>query len=106
MKGLFKRDMVFTILVLILIGLNAYYYVVPDAIRSNQALTFAIIHTLTGFNENVEVQSAEAIWGIQLHLSLIPMIFILISTLTIWRLYDLNAEKVKLNKEKLAELGL
>lgn len=71
-----------------------------------QALTFAIIHTLTGFNENVEVQSAEAIWGIQLHLSLIPMIFILISTLTIWRLYDLNAEKVKINKEKLAELGL
>ena len=71
-----------------------------------QALTFAIVHTLTGFNENVEVQSAEAIWGIQMHLALIPMIFILISTLTFWKLYDLNANKVRINKEKLAELGL
>jgi GPH family glycoside/pentoside/hexuronide:cation symporter len=71
-----------------------------------QALTFAIVHTLTGFNENVENQSALALWGIQMHLALIPMIFILISTLTFWKLYDLNAEKVKINKEKLAQLGL
>jgi len=71
-----------------------------------QALTFAIIHTLTGFNEQVETQSDLAIWGIQLHVGLIPMIFILISTLAFWKLYDLTAEKVKINKQKLAELGL
>ena len=47
MKELFRRDMVFTILVLLLIGLNAYYYIIPDAIRSSQALTFAIIVLIT-----------------------------------------------------------
>jgi len=47
MKKLFRRDMVFTILVLILAGLNVYYYIVPDAIRSNEALTFAIIILIT-----------------------------------------------------------
>ena len=46
MKGLFKRDMIFTILVLLLIGLNIYYYIVPD-VRSNQTLTFAIIVLIT-----------------------------------------------------------
>jgi len=47
MKSLFKRDMVFTILVLLLAGLNVYYYIIPDAIRSNQTLTFAIIVLIT-----------------------------------------------------------
>jgi len=70
------------------------------------ALSFAIVHTLTGFNERVEIQSDLAIWGIYMHTALIPMIFILISTLTFWKLYDLNADEVKINKEKLAELGL
>jgi len=39
--------MVFTILVLLLAGLNVYYYIIPDAIRSNQTLTFAIIVLIT-----------------------------------------------------------
>ncbi len=46
MKKLFKRDMVFTILVLILIGLNVCYYIVPDY-DANKALTFAIIVLIT-----------------------------------------------------------
>jgi GPH family glycoside/pentoside/hexuronide:cation symporter len=71
-----------------------------------QALTFAIVHTLTGFNEQVELQSPEAIWGIHVHLALIPMIFILLSTIVFWKLYDLTADKVKMNKQKLAEMGL
>jgi GPH family glycoside/pentoside/hexuronide:cation symporter len=71
-----------------------------------QALVFAIVHTLTGFNEQVEIQTPLAVLGIQMHMALFPMIFILISTLIFWKFYDLNAEKVKTNKQKLAELAL
>lgn len=71
-----------------------------------QALTFSIVHTITGFNGNVEIQSPTAILGIHFHLALIPMIFILLATLILWKFYDLTAEKVKRNKEKLGEMGL
>lgn len=46
MKKLLKRDMVFTITVIILIGFNIYYYIVPD-VRSNLLLTFTIFILIT-----------------------------------------------------------
>ena len=71
-----------------------------------QAITIAIVHTLTGFVEGAETQSATAIIGIRLHFGLIPMIFMLISTIVLWKYYDLTPEKVKILKEKLEQLGL
>ncbi|GAG85351.1 unnamed protein product, partial [marine sediment metagenome] len=47
-----------------------------------------------------------AIIGIRIHFGLIPMIFMLISTLVLWKYYDLTPEKVKIFKEKLEQLGL
>jgi len=52
-----------------------------------QAISFAIVHTLTGFVEGADTQSEAAIWGIHIHM-------------------DLTPEKVKVNKAKLAEMGL
>ena len=71
-----------------------------------QAVCFALVHTLTGFIEGAEIQSATAKWGIQIHFALIPMIFMLIGTIILWKWYDLTPEKVRINKEKLAEIGL
>jgi GPH family glycoside/pentoside/hexuronide:cation symporter len=78
-----------------------------------QALSFSIIHTLTNFNPGSGIpgdplppQPPEAIFGIQLHFGLIPMIFMIISTLILWRFFKLTPDKVKENKEKIAELGL
>jgi len=73
-----------------------------------QTLTFAIIHTLTGFIEGgtPDVQPASAAFGIQLHLGLIPAIFIFIGALFFWTYYDLTPEKIQANQVKLGELGL
>ena len=71
-----------------------------------QALSFAIVHTLTGFNEGGEVQSPLALLGIQIHFALIPMVFMLIAVLLLWKFYDLTPDKVKANQDKVTELGL
>jgi Na+/melibiose symporter-like transporter len=71
-----------------------------------QAICFAIVHTLTGFVEGADTQSDLAVWGIHIHLALLPMIFMFIGSLILWKFYDLTPEKVKINKEKLAEMGL
>ena len=47
-----------------------------------------------------------AVWGIYIHMALLPMIFMFIGSIVLWRFYDLTPEKVKINKEKLAEIGL
>jgi GPH family glycoside/pentoside/hexuronide:cation symporter len=71
-----------------------------------QAITFAIVHDLTGYNPNVQNQTPLAIWGIHIHFGLVPMIFILLATIILWRWYDLTPEKVEINKERIETLGL
>jgi len=71
-----------------------------------QALSFSIVHTLTGFVETSDTQTPTAIFGIQIHFALLPMIFMLIATIILWKYYKLTPEVVKMNKEKMAELGL
>ena len=78
-----------------------------------QALSFSIVHTLTNFVPDdgnpltpLPPQSAEAIFGIQIHFALLPMIFMLIATIILWRFFKLTPDKVKENKEKLAVIGL
>ena len=71
-----------------------------------QALTFAIVHELTGFVEGAPIQSSIANIGISLHTGLIPAIFMAIGTIVFWRLYDITPEKSAKIKAKLNELGL
>lgn len=72
----------------------------------NQAIVFTIVHVTTGFVEGAETQGALAVWGIQMHFSLIPMIFMGLAIFIFWKWYNLTPEKVKINREKLTELGL
>lgn len=69
-----------------------------------QALTFAIVHTITGFDENFI--TPDAIWGIHIHTGLVPAIFLFIGALCFWKWYDLDREKVLENKRKIKEYGL
>jgi len=71
-----------------------------------QALSFSIVHTLTGFLEGSPNQTPEAVIGVQIHFALIPMIFMLIATLILLIFFKLTPDKVKENKEKLAEMRL
>jgi len=72
-----------------------------------QTLTFAIVHTLTGFIEGGKPidQPASAAVGIQIHLGLIPAIFIFIGALVFWKWYKLTPEKIQATQVKLGELG-
>jgi GPH family glycoside/pentoside/hexuronide:cation symporter len=74
--------------------------------RVIQALTLAIVHTLTGFVEGADTQPESALFGIQLHFGLLPAIYIGIGVLIFWKLYDITPDKVKQNKAKLIELKL
>lgn len=71
-----------------------------------QALTFAVVHTLTGFESGAPAQSKLAIFGIHLHLSLIPMLAMIIGAFILVWYYDLKPDKVKGLKEKIIELNL
>jgi GPH family glycoside/pentoside/hexuronide:cation symporter len=71
-----------------------------------QALTFAIIHELTGFVEGAASQSPSAVFGISLHTGLIPAIFMAIGTLIFWKFYDITPSKAKTIKAQLAKMGL
>ncbi|MHA1459699.1 MAG: MFS transporter, partial [Promethearchaeota archaeon] len=72
-----------------------------------QALTFALIHELTGFDEALGTAQPEtAIWGIHFHQALIPAILVIIGALVFWKWYKLTPEKVRENQEKIKEMGL
>jgi len=71
-----------------------------------QALSFSIVHTITGFVDTSDIQTPTAVLGIQIHFALLPMIFMLIATIVLWKFFKLTPEKVKENREKLKEIGL
>lgn len=72
-----------------------------------QALTFALIHEFTGFDEALgTAQPESAIWGIHFHQALIPAILVIIGALIFWKWYKLTPEKVRENQEKIKEMGL
>ncbi len=71
-----------------------------------QAVTFALVHILTGFEPGSATQSATAVFGLRLQVAVIPMILMLIGTLLFWKLYDLTPEKKEQIKAQLRELDL
>ena len=71
-----------------------------------QAVSFAVIHSLTGFEEGATTQSETAIWGIHMHLALVPMIFMILGLLIFKKMYDLTPDKVNENQLKIKQLKL
>ena len=71
-----------------------------------QAITFVVVHTLTGFEGGASTQTSEAIFGIHIHFALMPMIFMFIGCIIFWKWYDLTPDKIKINQDKVKELGL
>ena len=73
-----------------------------------QAVSFAVVHTLTGFVEggDLAVQPPAAIVGIQIHFALIPFILMVIATAWFWKFYTLTPDKVKKNTEKIIQIEM
>jgi len=63
-----------------------------------QAITFVVVHTLTGFEGGASTQTPEAIFGIHIHFALMPMIFMFIGCIIFWKWYDLTPDKIKIIK--------
>ena len=71
-----------------------------------QAIIFAVIHVLTGFDPSVEKQSNLALFGIRLQAAIIPAAVVLFGLFIFLKYYDLTPEKTAINKQKLKELRL
>ena len=71
-----------------------------------QAITFATVHFFTGFKEGALTQTPSAQLGIQIHLGLIPAIFIFVGALIFWKYYKLTPEKLEGIQLRLKEMGL
>lgn len=71
-----------------------------------QALTFVFVHTFMGFNDASDIQTPLAVYGIHLHTSIIPALFLFIGAIVFWKFYDLTPDKVENNKLKLRQLKL
>ncbi len=71
-----------------------------------QAVTFGILHPLTNFDPTSITQSAEAQWGINFGMFVVPAIFYAIGFLFMWRVYDLKPGRVMDNKKLLKDLNL
>jgi len=72
-----------------------------------QALIFAIVATITGYNPALGTNNSEfAKFGLKLQMSIIPMIIILIGTILFIFMYKITKEDAIKNKEKLIEMDL
>ncbi len=71
-----------------------------------QAISFTLVHLLTGFQVGSETQTPLAIFGVQLHFALIPGIAMLIGTILFWRYYKLTPDRVDAHQEKIKSLKI
>jgi GPH family glycoside/pentoside/hexuronide:cation symporter len=71
-----------------------------------QVMSFAIVHEFTGFVEGADTQTPLAIWGIHMHLAVIPMITILLGALVFWKLFNLRPEKVAEHQLAIKQMKL
>ncbi len=75
--------------------------------RFFQTLIFTIVAIATGYVASREAdQTTLAKWGLNLQMSLIPLIIMAIGAIVYALLYDISDKGARLNKEKLIEMGL
>ena len=86
-----------------LVGIRTFFFRVAFVV---QAVVFTVIHLMTGFNVNVDQQTAAAIWGIRIHAALIPAILMIIMGLLFKKFYTLEGKEKEALIIKLKELGI
>ena len=88
----------------IYMGFRAFFGRLSYAV---QAISFAAVHELTGFvGEANVVQSDPAKLGIRIHMSVLPMIFMLLGLIIFWKMNSLNPSKMEEIRAELHELDL
>jgi len=75
--------------------------------RFFQTLIFTIVAIATGYVASRGAnQTSLAKWGLNLQMSLLPLIIIIVGMIVYALLYDISDEQARLNREKLIEMGL
>lgn len=87
----------------IYMGFRAFFGRLSYAV---QAVSFALVHTLTKFDIQEDVQTDEAIFGIRIHSAILPIIFMSLGVLVFWKMNSLNTEKMEEIHQKLEEMNL
>jgi GPH family glycoside/pentoside/hexuronide:cation symporter len=88
----------------ILSGIRRFFFRIALII---QALVITWVHLITNYNPDPNAkQTPMAIWGIRLHMGLIPSLIILVGFFMMLFFYDLKGEKKQAVIERLKELGL
>ncbi|MBY9009423.1 MAG: hypothetical protein KGD74_06125 [Candidatus Lokiarchaeota archaeon] len=72
--------------------------------RAIQVLIFAIVHSLTGFDDNPFSPAAQM--GVRLHMTVIAAIIFIVFVVIFWKYYTLTTEKLEKIKTELKELGI
>ena len=87
-----------------LVGIRTFFYRIAFII---QGIIIAGIHIATAYNPDPHAMQTDlAIWGIRVHMALIPMIFMLFASFLVYKWYDLKGEKKQAMIAKLREMGL
>ncbi len=85
-------------------GIRAFFGRFAYAI---QALSFAVVHSLTNFINEADVQQPpEALLGIRIHMAVLPMIFMLLGLFIFWKFNTLNPKKMEEIHKELEQLDL
>jgi GPH family glycoside/pentoside/hexuronide:cation symporter len=71
-----------------------------------QALSFLIVHKLTGFDETIAIQSDAAVDGIIINMALLPMFFLFIGVIIFWRMNTLTPQKMEEIHAQLDQMQL
>jgi GPH family glycoside/pentoside/hexuronide:cation symporter len=71
-----------------------------------QALNFWLVHHFTDFREGSVIQPDSAIFGIHIHMALVPIILLIIGVVLFWKMYNLTPEKSAQIKAEINQLAL
>ncbi len=71
---------------------------------ASQAITFWLVHELTNFS--ADPRSPEAIFGIHVHMALVPMVFLLIGVLVFVKTNTLTPDKIRKYRVQLKKMNL
>ena len=84
-------------------GMNAL--LTKPAISIGNAL-FLLIISGFGFDNAISIQTDSALFGIQLGYTLVPALFLIISAISLWKLYKLDGKEWLARKTELAKIHL
>jgi GPH family glycoside/pentoside/hexuronide:cation symporter len=71
-----------------------------------QATSMIIIHILTGFNPELAIQPSLALFGIRIHLAIIPAISLLLGGIIFWKFYGITPSKSSEVQAKIGKLKI